>query len=1129
MSEKRGQFTIFIILGLVLVVAFAFIFYIRSFTHQTNLQNQADELVQEAVSGNQVNLYVKGCLNRVTDDALELLGVQGGVIYKSQGGLWPDPTELGRDYITFNTSQNSDYYTIVNVSYAILPNNNQTCVRQNPPNYPFTNLSIYNISDKYNKESVQTKHCELRSGAFGTYNLSYLCAINGSNRERVAEDLTNGNLAFQYRTCAFGDYGNYSIQEQLEAYIANKINECVDGFKVFTEKNYNISDVTKPNTTLTFGQKEFTVQTTYGFKVNLKGRAYTSYQTFSIQKPNYFKELLEHYIISLMAQEYKNVFFDIDKYYNKDNYLTSNDWRWNLTRLSGFDAQIRLYKYPNSCVNCTGGTCSDCDARAYYDDVVQIVDNRTDIRGKPFVINLPIKNRAPVLDYIDGGYKYNIVAMEGDIINITPFGKDPDEGLVVYNYTGWKESYNAKFNETCCVKNPSACASNPSFCVINLADKPLNWTRSQQFVNTKQNASIITKRKDLGLHHTIVAVKDEEGLVDFQNISIMVFDVPRVEASGSNDYNNQFPENISSIEDPYTLNAKSLSYFSTTLNFTWHDDIEPFLIETPGCYTLLPNKPFNIKNIVDGGMFFKKFNKTIDPSIPRNKPERLHNISLKAKYVDLQSGAIVYTVPSILRVNVYQCVPYKLSNEQGISAPVPPYPYNNYSKDQGFGPNNYANIELDNNFLSDHICCKTVTDDDGDGQDDYYLKAEYKPGTSGTDCYDFKGYSAWGSLGGMNLNRFNDPNEHKEFGDYPLKPTDYATDPTNNDWTKYDDWSDYSIMGHNLGTDFGINNFKDNPMINDIFVRSFTRYCSGDRGNVCSGLAKQTLQVAKICPDAGEDEFCVGPNPQYYKTENETDPNSLANACYNFEKTTFNKAYGHTITDTFGHTIQATGSCNYNEVCSSVYNGPNYGVGTLKLRFCNATCSGGACEYINSNTCDDCRRLDKRAIDSDDGFIFPGCNGANGDCPISPHGFCKEVAKGGCNAGGCFSSHESILYDACFKDSDTWEYKEYFISNKNGGGLIDNHIKESCVKKIYDDLDISSVACSSGCGLEWNNNWDTDHKCCGNDPDEYYKDDSTGPGCCDATTDCAYNYQCYSDGTTINNQKCDGGSWILVP
>jgi len=681
MVGKRGQFTIFIVLGFVLISSFAFLLFARSIVVQDKLRTQADMIVQEAIRSSNINFYVKSCLDRVVDDAVYLLSLQGGKLYKNQGGSYQNPIGVGQDYLVFNLTSafyNISFYNYTNVSYGILPNFNSSCVYPSPPSYPFPNTSIDLIKWTYHNKSSLLYGCSLNTGALGVLSLPPLCDPNGTNRLNAS-----GQDASFYRfgACKFG-YGNNSVQEQLQTYISNSLKSCVN-FSIFENIGYNVTVLNDPNSTVTFAEKYFVTNVTYPFLVKLGRSKFRTYADFELKKNVRLKQVYE-YIQRLLEQEYKNIHFNIESDYRNP-------------RL-GWDTKMTLIRAVNPCRECGVGQ---------FDDIFQLVDNESLIGGNPLIFQFAVKNRAPVLDWIHFGMRYNIVVKEGQDIRIDPFGLDPDENLVVYNYSGWMEEFNSSFNEVGCEADPEGCRANPSLYVDNQPwNKVRNWTNSELFQETRRNASYRTSRRDLGLHHTLVHVKDEGGLEDYQNISIMVGDIPVVIPSGDNIYDDISPLNAS-IEDPYILNALTRSYFTDVLEFKWQDTLEPFTIFTTETEITLPTENLDPPLIEE--IKTKNFT-VVDPQ---------HEITLKGRYDD--NGVERWTDPSMIAVDVHECLPHR-----DYAAP---YPYNSWIGDDSIV--DYANEQ--NPFLADHTCCN----------DD---PTSWGKRTTNNICYEYTDYGSYWSI-----------------------------------------------------------------------------------------------------------------------------------------------------------------------------------------------------------------------------------------------------------------------------------------------------------------------------------------------------------------------------------------------
>lgn len=94
--NKRGQVTVFIIVGIILLFLFAGILYVTSLIKKDSLEIQEALPLLETLQP-RVNLFMESCIIQIAEPSVYLLGVQGGVIYPEE-----DSTILLTDYGMIN-------------------------------------------------------------------------------------------------------------------------------------------------------------------------------------------------------------------------------------------------------------------------------------------------------------------------------------------------------------------------------------------------------------------------------------------------------------------------------------------------------------------------------------------------------------------------------------------------------------------------------------------------------------------------------------------------------------------------------------------------------------------------------------------------------------------------------------------------------------------------------------------------------------------------------------------------------------------------------------------------------------------------------------------------------------------
>ena len=91
---KRGQITIFILLGLVILLIFGFIFYTTSYQKETRQKTTTEKTILDSFKSTVVTERTTICLENSLQRGLNLLGRQGGYIYKDQPGGTTTPETI---------------------------------------------------------------------------------------------------------------------------------------------------------------------------------------------------------------------------------------------------------------------------------------------------------------------------------------------------------------------------------------------------------------------------------------------------------------------------------------------------------------------------------------------------------------------------------------------------------------------------------------------------------------------------------------------------------------------------------------------------------------------------------------------------------------------------------------------------------------------------------------------------------------------------------------------------------------------------------------------------------------------------------------------------------------------------
>lgn len=84
---SKAQVTLFIILGIVILVIFGFVFTITQTAHEKKLEAEIEKPISDFLKSKTINYYVTTCLDKASREALTLIGTQGGFIYKEQKSI----------------------------------------------------------------------------------------------------------------------------------------------------------------------------------------------------------------------------------------------------------------------------------------------------------------------------------------------------------------------------------------------------------------------------------------------------------------------------------------------------------------------------------------------------------------------------------------------------------------------------------------------------------------------------------------------------------------------------------------------------------------------------------------------------------------------------------------------------------------------------------------------------------------------------------------------------------------------------------------------------------------------------------------------------------------------------------
>ncbi len=272
----KAQVTMFMVIGLVILVTFALVIYIVSYKQVKEAAQGIPSQVSKRTAVSSVREYVDDCVASTAAASLEILGKQGGRLYKSQKSIVDDPEEVVE-------------YDGFNVSYSIVPPQGQVGPYTSTiPDYPWTGFPW--IIKKDNQS-------EWFYGYFGLPEFPPLY-----------------------------DFSSNSVQEMLETYIDNNVINCFDKSR-FPGLDFQIG---QPNTKMIIARNisQLSTEEFISFRVEwpiqvISSDSKTELRNFVVNYPVSFGRAYYH-AKTLIDSDVSNVNFDPREYQGYDIRVINN-------------------------------------------------------------------------------------------------------------------------------------------------------------------------------------------------------------------------------------------------------------------------------------------------------------------------------------------------------------------------------------------------------------------------------------------------------------------------------------------------------------------------------------------------------------------------------------------------------------------------------------------------------------------------------------------------------------------------------------------------------------------------------------------------------------------------------------
>ncbi len=446
LKMRRGQFTLFLMLGLILLTMFGLILFVavRSETTVTSLRKNA--FLENALEMSDMKHLIVSCLERVSDKAFYLAGQQAGVITKKNltrgGQIDFVEADLGskqmlkaerRPGIFGIPHQDADgnYYYL---TYALrAPNyNDPKNPKLKPPQYPYAG----SLTSDLQKVNDDDPFGHAKGLIASPTNFNALCNTYGSNKKLLEGARYSCENNLYYHTMASQDF--------LEGYIEQELQSCIDTSFFYDESKITVMAGNNPSAEILFGENYTYVLANYPVTfLDSGGVPTTTTFSYALFKPIRYK-LIYELAYHLARRDVEDIFFnkldDADDLFACAAYTANPD----IHKIERTDytspclyANMSIRAIANPC----GGFCQTAQGR--YADIIVISDNLSTVLNKPYEFKFLVENRAPALDYID----------ESVIATTQPEPYSPYQGYYYYLLDQYSTSPDSLYNGTHLVQN----------------------------------------------------------------------------------------------------------------------------------------------------------------------------------------------------------------------------------------------------------------------------------------------------------------------------------------------------------------------------------------------------------------------------------------------------------------------------------------------------------------------------------------------------------------------------------------------------------------------------------------------------------------------------------------------------
>jgi hypothetical protein len=494
---RRGQITVFVLLGILLLIVVGFAIYTMVVTADEN-RVSAEDITSEDEAVTQLNQYLQSCVESGAANATRTVLMQGGAHY-TNGSDEANTSE----YSPSGTPRFFDVYHGISDEYP--------CSKafSDPPRYP-ANGTFFSNYDSYQEglaclsgPPYDPKTVRYFAGYLGVATIPESCPSNSEN-----QDLPS----YVTSRCSSTSPDQDALETHLENATEQAIRRCADNTTVSNRTGNHIELTGEPDVQVGYGTNTTSYTVFLPISVDVSGGEPTLKRHSYTYQSNYPLFSMWGSIHNAMVNEVRDPLYNLSEQLTSLNVQTSSD--------------------PNKPL------------------IYEITHPEVDIQGDDLKVLTAAERRAPVLNKISQAEEQHVdVIVEAtQDFQLNPEAVDPDDQFnPSITYSGFGEDHTAS-------DDTGRALPDQSVSDFNTADFPeATITDPSNTLKQRTGTHTVKDPYSWGKYTTEVRASIPGDEDDWQDVTTLVVDKPRLTINVSTPTNNGF----FIAEAPFAINGSN--------------------------------------------------------------------------------------------------------------------------------------------------------------------------------------------------------------------------------------------------------------------------------------------------------------------------------------------------------------------------------------------------------------------------------------------------------------------------------------------------------------------------------------------------------------------------------------------